>query len=280
MSDTTVLPEVISENLKTLGLLGAGYVGYVEVGGGTYPETPEWVPLVAFAGVAALFVALVAAGRFEDLFPEEHGVYIQVVNARKTDVIETWELTEDEWSEIEVVGGQLNHLPECKHRAYECLAYNPESNTAVATWRKSKPASEIVGHTSIGDALDEMEEIRSDLEPEARFSSLLRRRLPSIVRTLDRQRAMDQNRALEGHMTPAFDGESVDDVLRDTLDDEFLPPRLSRDEDSEGDVTDERDPVEDAVAGLDLLSELGQGPDRNGDSTRELVAPDGGGDGE
>lgn len=73
-----------------------------------------------------------------------------------------------------VVGGQLNHLSECKHRAYECLAFDPEELVAVATWRRSKPASEIVGHHDVTGALDVMAEIRNDLEPEARFSSSTR----------------------------------------------------------------------------------------------------------
>jgi ribulose bisphosphate carboxylase small subunit len=272
------LPEFVTENLRTILLGVAGYIAYVEYTGASYPETPQWVPLLGFGALVAVFTAFVAAGRFEDLFPEEHGVYLQVVNARKTDVIETWELTEDEWEEIEVVGGRLNHLPNCKHRAYECIAYNPDSNVAVASWRKSKPASEIVGHHEIGDALDEMEEIRSDLEPEARFSSMLRRRLPSIIRTLDRQRAMDQNRALEGHMTPDLGGDSVDDVLRDTLDDEFLPPRLKNDEDDEGEVADDRAPAAKARDGLTLLQSLGESTATNGDSDRDVVAPGGEGD--
>jgi len=254
--------DFVTENFRELGYAGLAWAGWRTVQGEPIIPSgslPSWWELGAVAVVAGALTAVFASGALDGLFPEERGVFLQVVNARRTDKIETWELTEDQWSEVEVVGGQLNHLPESKHRAYECIAYDADRNVAVASWRESKAASEIVGHTSVVDAISEMEEIRSDLEPEARFSSVLRRRLPSIVRTLDRQRAMDQNRALEGHMTPSLDeGKSVDEVLTDTLDEEFLPPRLQNSEDGEGEVAEERDPMETAMQGIDLLSQLGK----------------------
>lgn len=226
------------------------------------------------AGVVVGLVALGTSGRLEDLFPEEHGVYLQVVDATQTEKIETWELSEDTWDDITVVGGQLNHLPECKHRAYECLAYDPEENLAVATWRRSRPASEIVGNHEVSDALDLMHEIRSDLEPEARFSSLLRRRLPSILRKLDRQRAMDQSRTLEGHLTPGFDDESsIDEVLAESLEEEFLPPRLQNSDDGEGEVSDDSGGV---AQGLEMLAELGTAGEESDESApRNGHAPEG-----
>jgi hypothetical protein len=173
--------EWAQENTPLLvGSTGA-YVGYVKFGSGSYPSIPEWAPLVLGAAIVVGLVALGTSGRLEDLLPEEQGVYLQVVNASNTEVIETWELSEDQFEDITVVGGQLNHLSECTHRAYECLAYDDEENLAVATWRRSRPASAIVGNHEVSDALDLMQEIRSDLEPEARFSSLLRRRVPSII---------------------------------------------------------------------------------------------------
>jgi hypothetical protein len=283
MSETTTTSgpwAFLTENFRLLALGGLGWVALrTQQGKPVVPasEIPQTWELGASAAVLGGFAILFATGALGDLFPEDRGVFLQVVNARRTDAIETWELTEDQWADITVVGDQLNHLPACKHRTYECIAYDDEENVAVGTWRRSKPASQIVGHHSVEDALDEMEEIRSDLEPEARFSSILRRRLPSIVRTLDRQRAMDQNRTLEPHMTPAFeDGKSVDDVLRETLDDDFLPPRLQNNEDDEGEVARDRSAMGDAVAGLDLLAELGEGVEAD----RPAPLPDGGEDGE
>jgi hypothetical protein len=270
--------DFVTENAREIGYVALGYAGFRWWQGQPLIPSgslPEWWELGAVAVVAGAMTALFASGALDGLFPDERGVFLQVVNARRTDKIETWELTEDKWSEIEVVGGQLNHLPENKHRAYECIAYDPERNVAVASWRESKPASEIVGHTSVADAIGEMEEIRSDLEPEARFSSILRRRLPSIVRKLDRQRAMDQNRALEPHMTPTLDdGKTVDEILTATLDEDALPPRLQNSEDGEGEVAEERDPMENAQRGLDLLSELGKPRDEKG--AKVEVEPTGG----
>jgi hypothetical protein len=81
--------EWAQENTPLLvGSTGA-YVGYVKFGSGSYPSIPEWAPLVLGAAIVVGLVALGTSGRLEDLLPEEQGVYLQVVNASNTEVIET-----------------------------------------------------------------------------------------------------------------------------------------------------------------------------------------------
>jgi hypothetical protein len=256
MSDTTLLPEIVRENQKNIGLLVAGYVGYVEVGGGSYPETPEWAGIAALAVVAAAFVGLLASGRIEDLFPETHGIYLQTVNSWDPDRMEVWELTEDEFAELEVVNGPLVPKPENLHESYEVFAYDEERNIAVGTWRKSKPASSVVGQLTVSGAYDEMRELRAFLESEARIGNALRQNLPGVVRELDAARLENQTRMMEPDLSPTFDGPGIDDVLQETLPDHQLPDRLKAQtaieyEQAEEGEDGEVDP-EEATAGISV----------------------------
>jgi hypothetical protein len=167
------------------------------------------------------------------MWPEEHGVYIAVINAQRDDVVEVWELTEDQYTDLEIVDGPLNELENCKHRAYEAMAYNPETNVAVGTWRKSVPASQMVGHNDVEDALDLIHELREFLEPEAKRGRYIRQNLPGIVRALDRERARNQARAIEPQVAPSFGGQSINDALDEALPEELQPSRMANAEETE-----------------------------------------------
>ena len=214
------------ENTRTLLLVGGGYVAYVEFGGGAYPEAPEWTPLLVLALLAVAIVGALTSGRLEDLWPEDHGIYLEVVNDYDTEEMPVYELSEDQFAGCEVVNGPLNPLPENKHESYECFHYDPERNVAVGTWRKSKPASAIVGHVTVDGALDEIRELRAFLEAEARLGIKLRQELPGVMRELDAARLESQVRMMESDLAPTFGAEGIDEVLQRTLPEHYLPDRL------------------------------------------------------
>jgi hypothetical protein len=169
-----------------------------------------------------------------------------------------WELSEDQFADLEVKEGPLNHLPECHHEAYEVLAYNPEQNVAVGTWRQSLPASQLVGHNDVTDAMDKIDELREYLEPEAKRGRYLRQNLPGILRALDRQRARNQARAIEPQVAPSFGGESINDAIDSALPDELKPTHMAENEDvddveGEGEVSFEllEEPNEDEPLSLE-----------------------------
>jgi len=79
-----------------------------------------------------------------------------------------------------------------RKRVYEVKEYRPEENVAVANWRESIAGSQLAGDCLVADAIDHIEEIRTELEPEAQKSRRLQRRIRSIIRKLDRRRMTSQ----------------------------------------------------------------------------------------
>lgn len=219
--------EWAKENTRTLAALGAGYVAYVEYGSGSYPELPEWTPLVAGAVVAAGFVALATSGYLEDLLPEDHGIYLQAVNAYQTESLAVWELSEDKFADLTVLNGPLNPLTENIHESYEVFAYDPEQNLAVGTWRKSKPASQIAGHNNVDDALEVVAELRDYFEPEARKGHFIRQNIPGLLRSLDAARLENQTRMLEADLSPSFGETTIDDVIQEQMPETLQPNRMT-----------------------------------------------------
>lgn len=219
----------VRENTRTLAALAVLYVAYVEFGGGSYPEVPEWAPLVAGAAVAAGFVALATSGYVERLLPEDRGVFIQQVNAYDTEALRVWELSEDKFADLAVVNGPLNPLSENKHESYEVFAYDESQNLAVGTWRKSRPASQIVGHNNVDDALTVVRELRDYFEPEARKGHFIRQNVSGIVRSLDAARLENQTRMLEDDLAPSFGEVTIDEVIQEQMPEHLLPSRLQND---------------------------------------------------
>lgn len=225
-----MIAEIVRDNFRDLLVLvglGVAYYGATDAEPPSGVSAPEWWPLLLVGGLLGLFGILLASGKIEDLWPEEHGVYLTVVKAKDNTVLEVWELSEDKFADLEVVDGPLNELPNAKHRAYEVYAYNPDSNVAVATWRQSLPASQLVGHKDVEDALTQIRELRDHLEPMAKRGRYIRQNLPSILRELDRQRALNQAQAVEPSIAPSFGGETVNDALDRQLPEELKPTRLS-----------------------------------------------------
>ncbi|QDX39849.1 hypothetical protein [Salarchaeum sp. JOR-1] len=222
-------------DLLKYALLAAG--GWIALGN-EIPQAPEWLGVAVLALVLVAVAVMIATGRLDDLLPDPPRVTLYVINDEETEVIEEWELSPDQFADAQV-NGQLNHLPECKTETYECRAYHPEENVIEGTWRGSVAASDTIGASSATDALNAIEEVRGDLEDQARYGERLQRHLPSVVRTLDRLRAMEQNRALSPHLTPSVGGgDTVTDVIQNQMPDSLLPERMQMNEAS---TTDEHD---------------------------------------
>ncbi|GAA0651897.1 hypothetical protein [Salarchaeum japonicum] len=215
-------------------LAGGGWLAL----GNDVPSAPEWVGVAVLALVLVAVAVMIATGRLDDLLPDPPRVTLYVINDEDTEVIEEWELSPDQFADAQV-RGQLNHLPECKTETYECRAYDPQENVIEGTWRGSIAASDAIGAETANDALNAIEEVRGDLEQQARYGERLQRHLPSVVRTLDRLRAMEQNRALSPHLTPSVGGgDTVTDVIQNQMPDSLLPERMQM---NEADTTDAHD---------------------------------------
>jgi hypothetical protein len=252
-----MIGEIVKENFRDIAILGglvAVYFGATDAQPPSGLAPPEWSPLLGVVGLCGAAGILFASGKIEDMWPDDHGVYLIVINARRHSVVEVWELTEDQWNDLDVRDGPLKHLPGCKHRAYTCVAYNPAANLAISTWQKSIGAQDVIGHAHAEDALDAVNEVKESLEQEARYARAIRRQLPAVIRGLDRRRAREQNRALDPHLTPQFgEGDSLDQMIADELPDEVLPDRLAQDDAEQMD--DQGDSPGDLDESIEIIDE-------------------------
>jgi hypothetical protein len=209
--------------------------------GNDVPALPAWSGLVVMSGLLIVVAMAFASGRLDDLLPDPPRVRLVCIRDDDTEAIEEWDLSPEQFAEADV-RGQLNPLPECKQETYEVRYYDADRNVIRGNWRGSIPSSKTAGRQTAKDALDAVEDLRGDLEPQARYGERLQRHLPSIVRTLDRLRAVEQNKALSPHLTPSVgDGKTVNEVVQDQMPEELLPERMQADE-TESETTGRMDP--------------------------------------
>jgi len=247
------LSEWVSDNSRTLLLLGAGYVGYVEIGGGQYPTLPESSGLAVVVALAVAGVGYIAAGKIEGLLPDDEGIYLVAFDASDDTGGSLWELSEDKFEDLEVYAGTLFQWPGTSKRVYEVREYRPEDNVAVGNWRESVAGSELAGEALVVDAMEEIQELRSVFEPESQKYRILKRRLRGVARKMDRRRAEDQQSILDENLTPGFNDDNqvtVSDVIQDEIPEELRPDSMSNDDGAA--VEDE--PGE-HFAGFELLDE-------------------------
>jgi len=253
--------EWIQRNGRLLGIVILLTVAVVEGTDAQYPTLPEWTGLAVLSAVVVGIAGWIAAGRIYDMLPDEHGVFIVAFDGDPGGG-EIHELSEDEFAAMEVHNGQLYEWPNALHRTYEVRSYDKQSNTAVANYRETAPGSELVSHHTASQAMDQIAELRTEFEAEAERAKHIRRRLPSIVRRLDRQRAKDQARSLEPHLAPSTgDHAGITDVLEESMPEHLLPDYMQGDEaaqraaDDDGDgwatfdLLDDTEPLEPTGAG-------------------------------
>ena len=254
------LEEWIRENSRNLFILGAGYVAAADFG----YVTPVWeMPgsgVVATAGVVALAIGYVAAGRLDDLFPDEEGIYLVAFESSDDTGGAIFELSEDQFEAMEVVYGALFEWPVAK-RVYEVKEYRPEENVAVGNWRESVAGSQLAGDAQVVDAMDQIAELRDEFEPEARKSRHLQRRIRSIVRKLDRRRLLDQQEIIDPTTTPAFDRDdaTVSQVVAEEIPDELLPDSMT----TKDAIGEEANGHGEETVGFELLDDMDEPLARN-----------------
>ncbi len=244
MSLLETLVESVSENLKTLLVIGGGYVAAVEAGveGLGYPavpSAPSWAPLGFVLVGAVVVVGWVVGGKLADLLPEPRGRYIIAQEAGDGSGGEVWELNEEAWAELDVKKGELFPWSGSPWEVYECWRFNPETMTAVANWRGEKPASEYLSASSREEI---QRQIREDLraeQRESRYYKAVRQALPSICRRLDKRRMKGLDDALEGHISQSFgDAPGIDEIIKERVPEEALPDYMTDDPDESSEDDD------------------------------------------
>ena len=197
----------------------------VVVGWYTGIEIPEWSILAASGTLIVAIAAAFATGKIEALLPDPPVKHLVQINS-KDEPLAYWQISPDAWEDLEVKWGPLHPHNDSGEQVFECYAYSPDTHTAVGTWRRSLPGSELVGNFEADDVLEVIGEYRRDLEPEARRGREIRQSLPRVLRRLDYQRMEAQNKALDPTMGPETGGPSIDDVITEELPEELRPGRL------------------------------------------------------
>lgn len=239
-------------NGKLLATIALLTILVVEGTDANYPELPEWTGLAVLAAVAVALAGWMAAGRIYDMLPDEHGIFLVCFDADDDAGGEIWELSEDQFNDMEVHNGRLLSWSTSAKQVYEVRSYDPDRNAAVANWRETASGSELAGHHKASQAMRQISELRESFEIDAERAKYIKRRLPSIVRKLDRERAKDQARSLEPHLAPSTDDTaSITDVLDSSLPAELLPDHMQGDEASQRAVDDDGD----GWATFDLLDD-------------------------
>ena len=248
MSDREYL-ETLKEYDRLLIVAGLGYLAAAQFG----YLTPVWAMngfgVVATAAVLAAGAGYASAGKIESLLPDQEGVYIVAFRASDDTGGEIWEVSEDQFADMEVHGSLMQW--DVAKRVYECLEYRPAENVAVGNWRESVAGSSIADHYSVADAMDEVEELRAEFEPEAQKSRRLQRRIRSIVRKLDRRRLKDQREIIDPTTNPEFADSraTVSEVVEEEVPDDLRPDSMKDEpEVSNGDQDEE-------LVGMELLDD-------------------------
>jgi hypothetical protein len=250
---------IVRENLFLLVGLGLGAYALVSFG---YVDVPEFEPpdgtaIIATGSVAAAIGGYIAAGKIAALLPDPEGVYLVEFQASDEQGGAVYELSEDQFADVDVQNGTLFQWPTAK-RVYECRSYDPEANVAVANWRESVAGSQLAGDASVVEAFASIEELRKEFEPESRKYRHLQRRIRGIVRKLDERRLADQQAIIDETLAPEFgnDDATVSAVLREELPDELLPESMKGEtmEDVDREIA-ERNGHEGEHVGFELLDD-------------------------
>lgn len=215
MSDDSLL----SSDYAKLGLLAGGALYFGDF------DLPAWSGLAISAAIVAGVVALFASGKIDDLIPDPRSVRIVQINANG-EPLAAWKLSPDVFAETDIKWGPLFPHEGGEFETYEAYAYNPETNVAVGTWRRSIPGSEVVGKHDVEDVLALIGDYRGRLEPDARRLSAMRTALPAIVRELEFHRAEMQSSALDPSSPIRMDTPTIDDVITEQMPEELRPGHL------------------------------------------------------
>jgi len=191
------------------------------------PSFPDWWPLVPIMAIAAGIAGYGGAGKVYELIPDRDGILLISFTTTDGKGGEIWEVYEDDWQEM-TVHGTLFEWAESPRRVYECRNYDPETNTAVANWRESKPASELAQERTVEDAFGAIRELREDLEPAVAEARELRRRYRGILRQLDQERVKARARQLdEATLDKGLESTTITDAVDEHLPDDLHPDAMA-----------------------------------------------------
>jgi len=169
------------------------------------PDVPPVAYVLAIGGVSAGAVGYAGAYALEKLFGHDKRIMYVKLGFPGFHI---WRLNDEMHERVEVVGADgLFKLRTFHFDVYEVEAFFPEGSppTAKATWRASATNMELVEHKQ------KVDEVRGELEDEARKGMALRVKLGRVVRDAVYNISLGILREQEG--LTVRDGEKIDEAV-------------------------------------------------------------------
>jgi hypothetical protein len=208
---------------RRIALVVMAYGGAMALGVVEAPWKVDGLAAGVTAAVVAGLVGYLAAGKFDDLLPDDEGIYVIEYDDRQNGGGRLYEVTEDKWADVDGVG-ELHQWEDSPKRVYECVRFDPEANEIEGNWRSSKPASALNAETTVEDVLMSIRELRDHFERMGRESKVLKRSLRAIIRDLEEQRARQQNRILDENTVPSMGDEAtIDELIESHIPEDIRP---------------------------------------------------------
>lgn len=220
------------EKYGALGLAGALFVVtfVVVVIDPAWLDTPRVADLVLLTASASALVGWMPAQRLVEWIYSPDVVHLLVVKDDPETVM-LWEMTPQEFDELDVDSGTSLYQWDGNRSLYEADEYRPDEQTVRGSWRGSATTLQLLSHR------EKVGEVRGRLEDMARRGLALRIRLTSIVRAATTDAVVDVLETLEA--SPAV--MPSEDVVRESVED-AMPEDLRRSlEDGKSDGTDPDD---------------------------------------
>jgi hypothetical protein len=213
----SVIDSLRDNSRDVLALLGVAlallYISDVSI-----PTLPGFAPLVAIGVLVCSAGAWYAADQIEDLVPEETGTLILSLPAEGSEGFAIHELNDPAWDDLDVEGnGSLTEIPDSTEALYLAESYDPETNTARATWLAGATPAELRTYRSALPYVKTTLSKQSDLFWSLRgmFRELVRDVSQSIVReqiVASEETTLPHGGLIEERLSEVLDGYE-DDLL-------------------------------------------------------------------
>lgn len=230
--------EFWTNNKRLIAVVLAGVAGYYVLTDAEF-SVPTWWLVGAVFGVMGVLVGWLAGSVVTGWLFDPDWRYLLEVDALEDDV-RLWRLTPEKFGRLTVLEGDLKRWNAIAP-LYTVQAYDPEWNTAVATWMGSAEDVELLRER------EKIEEVRERLEEQAQEGLTTRLRASGALRSAVRSvlsgviarlegATVDSERELETAVQEAIEEYDVDAELRDareTRESQDLP-EVDLDEDGDG----------------------------------------------
>lgn len=160
----------LARNLMILALLGA-FLGGVAI---AEADVPQQFKVFYVTSVAGALVMYIPGKRLVNWLYDPNVIYLLELKA-EGDELALWEFFPQQFKDLTVKTHSLDQFTSAMGEIYVCRSYDPESNTAIGTWRGSMSDIEFMRYK------EHIKEARGNLRRMAKEGQKIRGQLLSIL---------------------------------------------------------------------------------------------------